>query len=122
MKAATGDSSPAARLPPPLPRWRIRHPVASAVALAAAALVVSPLASLGYIALTGHSEIWPHLVAYVLPAAAVDTALLLAHATIAAVARARRLVTELMLRDVAPWLRPLRWRSDPIVAYAHVDA
>jgi hypothetical protein len=61
--------------------------VASAVAFAAAALVVSPLASLGYIALTGHSEIWPHLVAYVLPAAAVDTALLLVGvATIAAVA------------------------------------
>jgi len=127
MKAAQGDSSPAARHSPPLPRWRIRHPVASAVALAAAALVVSPLASLGYIALTGHSEVWPHLVAYVLPAAAVDTGLLLAGvATIAAVVGVGTawIVTEYQfpLRDVVIWLLPLPLAIPTyIVAYVYVD-
>lgn len=48
------------------------------IALAAAALVAFPLASLVRTAWTGDPELWPHLAAYVLPVAAVQTALLLA--------------------------------------------
>jgi iron(III) transport system permease protein len=101
--------------------------MATAVALAAAALVVSPLASLGYIALIGPSDIWPHLVAYVLPAAAVDTALLLAGvAAIAAVVGvgAAWIVTEydFPLREAVIWLLPLPLAIPTyIVAYVYVD-
>lgn len=43
-----------------------------------AALLLSPVISLGIAALGGGSELWPHLAAYVLPQAIRDTALLLA--------------------------------------------
>ncbi|XYD12041.1 iron ABC transporter permease (plasmid) [Methylobacterium sp. NMS12] len=43
-----------------------------------AALLLSPVISLGLAALGGGSELWPHLAAYVLPQAIRDTALLLA--------------------------------------------
>lgn len=47
-------------------------------AAALAALLLSPVVSLGIAALGGGSELWPHLAAYVLPQAIRDTALLLA--------------------------------------------
>ncbi|WCS28685.1 iron ABC transporter permease (plasmid) [Methylobacterium sp. NMS14P] len=47
-------------------------------ATALAALLLSPVISLGLAALGGGSELWPHLAAYVLPQAIRDTALLLA--------------------------------------------
>lgn len=47
-------------------------------AAALAALLLSPVISLGIAALGGGSELWPHLAAYVLPQAIRDTALLLA--------------------------------------------
>ncbi|ACB28212.1 MULTISPECIES: ABC transporter permease [Methylobacterium] len=47
-------------------------------AAALAALLLSPVISLGIAALGGGSELWPHLAAYVLPQAIRDTSLLLA--------------------------------------------
>ncbi|HKY88034.1 MAG TPA: hypothetical protein VJL90_14840, partial [Pseudorhodoplanes sp.] len=52
--------------------------VATLFLLAIAGFVLAPLASLLHIAWRGDAEIWPHLISYVLPAALVDTALLLA--------------------------------------------
>jgi iron(III) transport system permease protein len=127
MMAADRDRDPAARLSPPPPAWRLPHPLASAVALLAAALVIAPLLSLGTTALTGRSEIWPHLVSYVLPAATVDTALLLAGvAVIVSVAGVGTawIVTEYQfpLRDAVVWLLPLPLAIPTyIVAYVYVD-
>lgn len=52
--------------------------------LAVALLVLSPLAGLAWLALQPAGEVWPHLVAYVLPTAAADTAMLLGGVTIVA--------------------------------------
>ena len=49
-----------------------------ALAVAIAALVALPLLSLARLAVGGDAELWPHLAAYVLPHAAVQTTLLLA--------------------------------------------
>ncbi|WP_082478765.1 iron ABC transporter permease [Methylobacterium sp. Leaf102] len=49
-----------------------------AAALALAALVLSPIASLVLAAARGDGTLWPHLLAHVLPRALVDTGLLLA--------------------------------------------
>jgi iron(III) transport system permease protein len=50
----------------------------AAAALALAALVLSPIASLVLAAARGDGTLWPHLLAHVLPRALVDTGLLLA--------------------------------------------
>lgn len=47
------------------------------IAAAMATLIALPLVSLVRLASTGDAELWPHLAAYVLPVAAVQTALLL---------------------------------------------
>jgi iron(III) transport system permease protein len=57
---------------------RVPHPVAWALVLAVAALVLAPLVSLVHIAFQGDAEYWSHLAQYVIPAATRDTALLLA--------------------------------------------
>lgn len=64
-----------ARRSPSLPAGQIGWIVA---ALALAALVLSPIVSLGVSALAGTGELWPHLAAHVLPQALRDTGLLLA--------------------------------------------
>ena len=61
--------------------WLPVKPVAYATATAVAALVALPLVSLLRLAAIGDAEIWPHLAAYVLPAATIDTVLLLAGST-----------------------------------------
>ncbi len=66
------------------PRLRAAAPVAWSpwawvlAAGFAALLVLAPLASLAVEALRGSSGLWPHLLAYVLPQAVLDTVLLLA--------------------------------------------
>src|SRR5262245_47697330 len=77
MTAAAGYERPHA--PTPARAWlRPKAPFAAAFVVALAAMVLAPLASLAVFALHGDAEIWGHLVAYVIPVAMRDTALLLA--------------------------------------------
>ena len=83
--------------------------------------------SLLQIAWRGDAEIWPHLISYVLPAALVDTALLLAGvAILTAIAGTGTawLVTAYQFpgRDTLAWLLPLPLAIPTyIVAYVYVD-
>jgi iron(III) transport system permease protein len=127
MKAVSSDVAPAAVSALPRLGWPIPYPLASATLLVAAALVVAPLVSLVVIAATGDVAIWRHLAAYVLPAAALDTALLLAGVaavtTLAGVGTAW-IVTEyeFPLRGALVWLLPLPLAIPTyIVAYVYVD-
>jgi iron(III) transport system permease protein len=62
---------------------RSSHPYLHAVALALSGLVLLPIVSLGFVALTGSGEDWPHLAANVLPAASRTTLFLLAMVAVA---------------------------------------
>ena len=105
----------------------ISHPIAAAILFGVAALVVAPLVSLVLIALIGDAELWPHLVAYVLPRAAFNTVALLAGiAVIAAVVGVGTawIVTayEFPGRNALVWLLPLPLAFPTyIVAYVYVD-
>ncbi|QPC86810.1 ABC transporter permease subunit [Mesorhizobium sp. NBSH29] len=66
-----------------LPVKRLRQPFVSASALALSALVLLPIFSLFYVALSGTGADWPHLFAHVLPGATVTTLSLLAMVAIA---------------------------------------
>src|SRR5262245_19600890 len=69
---------------PSLGRWPARNgswPVPAAigaVAVVAALVAVAPLVSLIVLAFADTGELWAHLVRYVMPAALIETALLLA--------------------------------------------
>ena len=122
MTAATLSSSPRRRH-----LRRASHPVATAILLGVAALVLAPLVSLLLIALIGDAELWPHLAMHVLPNAALNTLALLAGvAVIAAVAGVGTawIVTayEFPGRSVFVWLLPLPLAFPTyIVAYVYVD-
>jgi iron(III) transport system permease protein len=98
-----------------------------AIALTMAALVALPLASLARFALVGDAELWPHLAAYVLPVASVQTVLLLAGvAAVTAVAGIGTawLVTTFQFpgRDSMLWMLPLPLAIPTyIAAYVYVD-
>jgi iron(III) transport system permease protein len=62
----------------PLRVKRNHHPYVHAVALTLSALVLLPILSLAFVALSGTGEGWPHLVANVLPGASRTTLFLLA--------------------------------------------
>lgn len=64
--------------PAPSSIARPRHPWVFVTALIVSALVLLPILSLAYVALSGTSDDWPHLVANVLPRAAGTTILLIA--------------------------------------------
>jgi iron(III) transport system permease protein len=66
------------RATPLLPVRRNRHPYVYLIAILLSALVLLPILSLGFIALGGTGEGWPHLVANVLPSASRTTLFLLA--------------------------------------------
>jgi len=97
------------------------------IALAAAALIALPLASLMRLAMAGDSELWPHLIAYVLPHAIVQTALLLIG--VAAVAALAGIVPAFLVagfefpgRKVLEWLLPLPLAIPTyIAAYVYAD-
>jgi iron(III) transport system permease protein len=97
------------------------------IAVGAAALVAFPLLSLARIAAVGDAEIWPHLAAYVLPHAAVQTAVLLAGvAAVTAFAGAGTawLVTTFQFpgRAALLWLLPLPLAIPTYIsAYVYVD-
>ncbi|GJE17767.1 ABC transporter permease [Methylobacterium marchantiae] len=59
------------------PRLRAAPLAWAAAAVALAALILSPVASLTLTAMQGSGEVWPHLLAHVLPQATMTTALLL---------------------------------------------
>jgi iron(III) transport system permease protein len=106
---------------------RPAHPLAKIFLLAVAALVLAPLLSLIRIALQGDADIWGHLAAYVLPAAIVDTALLLAGvgfiACVLGVGTAWTVTAhEFPGRNAFIWLLPLPLAIPTyIVAYVYVD-
>ena len=107
--------------------WSSVSVLAFALALAIAALVAFPLLSLTRFAALGDAELWPHLVAHVLPVAAMQTALLLLGvAAITAVAGAGTawLVTTFQFpgRDILLWMLPLPLAIPTyIAAYVYVD-
>jgi iron(III) transport system permease protein len=98
-----------------------------AIALAAAALVAFPLVSLARIAWVGDPELWPHLAAYVLPVATVQTALLLAGVAgvtvLAGIVPAWLVTTfEFPGRATLQWMLPLPLAIPTyIAAYVYVD-
>lgn len=113
------------------PAPRARRPAGGRPSLAAAGLVallvLAPVAALAMIAAQGSGDLWPHLAAYVLPAAITDTALLMAGVgllTVAIGAPAAWLVTayDFPGRRVAVWalLMPLAVPTY-IVAFAYLD-
>ncbi|RDV04616.1 ABC transporter permease [Undibacter mobilis] len=97
------------------------------IALAAAALIALPLASLMRLAVAGDAELWPHLIAYVLPHAVVQTALLLAG--VAAVTALTGIAPAFLVagfefpgRKVLEWLLPLPLAIPTyIAAYVYAD-
>jgi iron(III) transport system permease protein len=106
---------------------RPRHPFATAIVFAAAALVAMPLAGLVAIASDGDADIWNHLLAYVLVPAFVDTTLLLAG--VACVTALTGVGTAWLVtafdfpgRNALLWLLPLPLAIPTyIVAYVYVD-
>jgi iron(III) transport system permease protein len=98
-----------------------------AIALTLAALVALPLLSLVRLAWGGDAELWPHLAAYVLPHAALQTALLLSGvAAVTAIVGAgcAWLVTTFQFpgRDAMLWLLPLPLAIPTyIAAYVYAD-
>jgi iron(III) transport system permease protein len=108
-------------LPPPV------KVLAYVIALAVAALVAFPLASLVRLAALGDTELWPHLAAHVLPVALRETLLLLIGvAAIIAVAGVGTawLVTTFQFpgRDTLLWVLPLPLAIPTyIAAYIYVD-
>jgi len=55
-----------------------RHPLLSLSALAIAAMAVAPIVALAVIAFSTRSDVWPHLIANVLPRSAATTVMLMA--------------------------------------------
>lgn len=109
-----------------LPRG-IAHPFAAAFLAAVSALVLAPLVSLAVLAYGGDSELWPHLAAYVIPPAAVNTAVLIAGIALVCVAAGAGtawLVTcyDFPGRSTLLWLLPLPLAFPTyIVAYVYAD-
>lgn len=101
--------------------------IGAGTAFAVAALVALPLVSLARIAAVGDADIWPHLAAYVLPTAALQTALLLAGVaavtTVAGTGTAWLVTTfHFPGRNVLLWLLPLPLAIPTyIAAYVYVD-
>jgi iron(III) transport system permease protein len=107
--------------------WATAHPLAAAVLIAAAALVVIPLVNLLAIALGGDTEFWQEAAAYVLPVAIRQTVLLLAGvAVLTAIigTGSAWLITAFRFpgRDALAWLLALPLAIPTyIVAYIYVD-
>lgn len=72
------DNAATAAIARPLPVRRLRHPFLSAFALAIGIVVILPVLSLVFVALSGTGEDWPHLIENVLPGATRTTLALLA--------------------------------------------
>jgi iron(III) transport system permease protein len=105
----------------------VPHPLATAFLIAVACLVAAPLINLALIALRGDAELWPHLAAYVIPAATINTVLLLggvALATVVIGVGTAWTVTayDFPGRNPVLWLLPLPLAFPTyIVAYVYAD-
>ncbi|MET0598426.1 MAG: iron ABC transporter permease [Mesorhizobium sp.] len=117
-------------LAPGPPRLKVRrpgHPVLLAAAFAAAALVLLPVASLSYVALSGSAEDWPHLVRNVLPGASLTTLFLLimvaaATATIGVTSAWLVVAFDFPLRRTFTWALVLPLAVPPyLAAYAFAE-
>jgi iron(III) transport system permease protein len=106
---------------------RRSHVFATLFVVLLAVAVLAPLMSLAAIALTGDAEVWPHLAAYVLPKAIVDTSLLLAGVavltSIVGIGAAWMVTTyQFPGRNSLCWMLPLPLAFPTyIVAYVYVD-
>ncbi|MDP8918351.1 MAG: iron ABC transporter permease [Pseudomonadota bacterium] len=114
--------------PRAVPRKANRIPLwVSAAVAAAGLLVLMPLASLLGIAAEGDTEIWPHLIANVLPASTLDTLALLSG--IAVLAGSMGITTAWLVtahrfpaRSILVWLLPLPLAVPTyITAYIYVE-
>jgi iron(III) transport system permease protein len=105
----------------------LRHPLARTLLGGVAALVAAPVISLALIAIGGDAALWPHLAAYVIPPAALDTLLLLAGVAVvcmlAGIGTAWIVTTyEFPCRRLVLWLLPLPLAFPTyIVAYVYAD-
>src|SRR6266851_6810544 len=127
------DTASAGR--PSMPRWPARSLVpgpavpaaAGAIAVAAGLLAIAPLVSLVIIALGETGDLWTHLARHVIPAALVETALLLAGVAVVTIAvgvgTAWTVATFAFPgRDTLAWLLALPLAIPTyIVAYVYVD-
>src|SRR5262245_29504712 len=128
MLSAPSSTSPSqARRGRFRPRWNVVQVSLGAVAIAVALLALAPLASLLLIALGDSGELWGHLLRYVLPAALIQTVLLLAGVAavtvVFGVGTAWAVTTfEFPGRTMLTWLLPLPLAIPTyIVAYVYVD-
>src|SRR5262245_18295730 len=78
MIAATSSGWTSLRRWPDRLRWRPAPAAVGSVAVIAAVLALSPLVSLGILALADTGDLWAHLIRYVMSVALMQTALLLA--------------------------------------------
>lgn len=110
--------------PPPV---RSRHPLTGAAAVAVCAIVLVPIISLGYVALGGSGEDWPHLVRNVLPGSGLTTLYLMAMVAVATsvlgVTAAWLVVSfEFPLRRIFSWVLVLPLAIPPyLAAYAFAE-
>jgi iron(III) transport system permease protein len=108
-------------------RWRVGPAAVGAIAVVAAALALTPLVGLVFVALGDTGELWLHLARYVIPVATMQTALLLAGVAavtiVLGVGTAWAVTTfEFPGRDTLTWLLPLPLAIPTyIVAYVYVD-
>ena len=105
---------------------RVPHPVATAFLVVIAAIVAAPLINLVLLARGGDDELWPHLVAHVIPAAALNTLLLLAGVAlvsmVAGVGTAWSVTAyDFPGRNILIWLLPPAAFPTYIVAYVYAD-
>lgn len=106
---------------------RPRHALALLPAVLIAAAVLAPIASIGFIALSGTGEDWPHLLRNVLPGALRTTALLLAlvaigTASIGIVTAWLVVAFDFPLRRLLSWALVLPFAVPPyLAAYAFAE-
>ena len=102
-------------------------PVATTISLLAALIVAAPVVSIGILALQPAPDVWPHLVAYVLPQALRDTALLLAGVAVVTLLLGAGTAWLISLYDfpgrrLLLWLMPLPLAIPTYIgAYVYVD-
>ncbi len=121
---ANAGLSHAATAARPLPAKRLRHPWLSFLAFAVSIVVILPVISLFFVALSGTGEDWPHLMRNVLPGATQTTLALLAMVaaltSVAGVACAWAVVAyDFPFRRVLSWALVLPLAVPPyLAAYA----
>jgi iron(III) transport system permease protein len=107
--------------------WRAAEQFAAALAVLTGVVVVLPVISIALLALQPATDLWPHLLSYVLPRATLDTALLLAGVGVLATALgvgAAWIISshDFPGRGLLIWLMPLPLAIPTYIgAYVYVD-